>query len=158
LSTATNRLLKNYCGAGLRCCRSLKNSTYLRTPRVFARLRLASRPPHDVFQLSVRGACCLLITLALAGCAPLGLLYTDTVVPFSKKFDETPIGTKRCVIESQQIKEPITRYNIYAEWSWDFILTEAKKAGISDIYYMDKRTLSILFGVYKRESLRIYGD
>ena len=107
---------------------------------------------------AIKGARLLLVALVLTGCAPLGLLYTDTVVPFSKKFDETPIGTKRCVIDSHQIKEPITRYNIYAEWSLSYILNEAKKAGISDIYYMDKRTLSILFGIYKRESLLIYGD
>ena len=106
----------------------------------------------------VKGTRLLLLALALAGCAPFGLIYTDTVVPFSKKFDETPLGTKRCVIDSHQIKEPVTRYNIYAEWSLSHILTEAKKAGISDIYYMDKRTLSIFLGVYKRESLLIYGD
>ena len=107
---------------------------------------------------AIKGACCLLIALALAGCAPFGLIYSDTVVPYSKRFDDAPIGTKRCVIDSHQIKEPITRYNIYAEWSLSHILTEAKKAGISDIYYMDKRTLSILFGIYKHESLLIYGD
>jgi hypothetical protein len=107
---------------------------------------------------AIKGARLLLAALALAGCAPLGLLYSDTVVPYSKRFDNTPIGTKRCVIDSHQIKEPISRYNIYAEWSLSHILTEAKKAGISDIYYMDKRTLSILLGIYKRESLLIYGD
>lgn len=28
-----------------------------------------------------------------------------------------------------------------------------ERGGISEIYYMDKRTVSILLGVYKRESL-----
>jgi hypothetical protein len=107
---------------------------------------------------AIKGVRFLLVALVLTGCAPLGLIYTDTVVPFSKKFDETPIGTRRCVIDSHQIKEPISGYNIYAEWSFRYILNEAQKAGISDIYYMDKRTLSILFGIYKRESLLIYGD
>jgi hypothetical protein len=107
---------------------------------------------------AIKGTLFLLVSLVFAGCAPLGLLYSDTVAPYSTKFHETPIGTRRCVIDSHQIKEPITRYNIYAEWSMSYILNEAQKAGINDIYYMDKRTLSILFGIYKRESLLIYGD
>jgi hypothetical protein len=97
----------------------------------------------------------LLTALLLGGC---GLLYTDTTMPYSSKFGETPVGTKRCVIDSHQIKEPVTRYNLYAEWSADHILSEARKAGIKDIYYMDKRTFSILLGIYKRESLILYGD
>jgi len=48
-----SRLLKIYCGANLRRCRSLKTSTYRGTPRLFARLRLASWSPHDVFQQPV---------------------------------------------------------------------------------------------------------
>ena len=107
---------------------------------------------------AIKAARLLLVALVLAGCAPLGLLYSNTVVPYSKEFSETPIGTKRCVIDNYQIKEPISGYNIYAEWSWSYILSEAQKAGISDIYYMDKKTLSILFGTYKHESLLIYGD
>jgi len=107
---------------------------------------------------AIKAARLLLVALVLAGCAPLGLLYSNTVVPYSKKFSETPIGTKSCVIDLHQIKEPISGYNIYAEWSWRYILNEAQKAGIRDIYYMDKKTLSILFGTYKHESLLIYGD
>ncbi|HXV21168.1 MAG TPA: TRL domain-containing protein [Desulfuromonadales bacterium] len=62
------------------------------------------------------------------------------------------------MIRSHQIKEPVTGRSIYAEWSADLILREAQKAGIKEIYYMDKRTLSILVGIYKRESLIVYGD
>lgn len=97
--------------------------------------------------------------LLLAGCAPpYGLIYSDTVAPYSTKFNETPAGTRRCVISSHQIREPVTGRNIYAEWTSSFILNEARKAGITEIYYMDKRTLSVLFGIYRRESLLIYGD
>lgn len=62
------------------------------------------------------------------------------------------------MISSHQIKEPVTGSNIYAEWSTDLILREAKNAGIKEIYFMDKKTLSILLGIYKRESLLVYGD
>ena len=67
--------------------------------------------------------------LLLAGCAPpFGLLYSNMTVPYSTKFTETPTGTKRCVINNHQVKEPVTGYNIYAEWSWDYIVKEAEKA------------------------------
>jgi hypothetical protein len=105
-----------------------------------------------------------LAALLLTACGPIGLgnpiglIYSDTVVPYSRRFDATPAGTKHCVINSHQVREPISGYNIYAEWSTGYILNEARKAGIKNIYYMDKRTLSFLIGIYKRESLLIYGD
>ncbi|HEY6873793.1 MAG TPA: hypothetical protein VI298_13805 [Geobacteraceae bacterium] len=97
----------------------------------------------------------LLAASLVTGC---GLLYTNMVEPYSAKFDRTPVGAKRCVITSHQIKEPVTGANVYVEWTASFILNEAHKAGIEKIHYMDKRTLSVLLGIYKRESLIIYGD
>jgi hypothetical protein len=107
---------------------------------------------------AIRVVFSLLGVLLLTGCAPFGLIFTNTVVPYSKEFKGTQVGTKRCVINNYQVKEPVTGFNLYAEWSTSFILDEARKAGIKDIYYIDKKTLSILGGVYKRESLIIYGD
>jgi hypothetical protein len=92
------------------------------------------------------------------GCTPYGRIYSDTTVPYSKVFRETPVGTKRCVLHDYQIKEPVTGLNISAEWTAERIKSEANKSGIKDIYYIDQRTFSILFGIYKRKSLLIYGD
>ena len=100
----------------------------------------------------------ILIALLLSGCAPTGIIYSDTVFPYSKNFNTTPVGSKKCEINMHHVKEPISGYNIYVEWSTDYILTEARKAGIKDIYYIDKRIFSILKGIYKRETLIIYGD
>jgi len=47
---------------------------------------------------------------------------------------------------------------MYVEWSNDYISKEARKAGINNIYYIDKKTLSIFRDVFKREKLVIYGD
>ncbi len=115
--------------------------------------RTIERPPRC--RPSVRSASLLVATFLLSGC---GLLYTNQIEPYSGKFDRTPVGTKRCVITSHQIKEPVTGASIYVEWTSSFILSEARKAGIKDIYYMDKKTLSVLLGIYKRESLIVYGD
>lgn len=108
---------------------------------------------------ATNGLCSLLLALLLTGCSPLrGLIYSHTTVPYSSTFRETPVGTKHCLIRSHQIREPLSGRSIYAEWSTDLILGEARKAGIKEIYSMDKRTLSILLGIYKRETLLVYGD
>lgn len=96
--------------------------------------------------------------LVLSGCIPSGILYTKKTAPYSREFRETPVGAKQCIIRNHQIKEPVTGYNLYTEWTSSYILDEARKAGIKDVYYVDKQTFSILFGIYKRESLIIYGD
>ena len=106
----------------------------------------------------IKRALCLLCFLSLMGCTPYGRIYSDTTVPYSKVFRETPVGTKRCVLNDYQIKEPVTGFNISAEWTAERIKSEANTAGIKDIYYIDQRTFSILFGIYKRKSLLIYGD
>lgn len=109
---------------------------------------------------AIKGTCSLLAAVFLTGCVsfPPGLIYSNTVVPYSARFDETPVGTKSCEISNYQVREPVSRLNMYAEWSTSFILEEARKAGITNIYYMDKKTLSILSGVFKHESLIVYGD
>ena len=94
----------------------------------------------------------------LTGCAPVGLLYSNTVVPYSEEFNATSVGSKSCTIKANQIKEPVTGYSLSAEWTTSYILQEAKKAGISDIDYIDKRTLSILNGLYRHETLIVHGD
>jgi TRL-like protein family len=108
--------------------------------------------------MAIKPCCLLPALLALAGCAPVGLLYSNTVIPYSEEFHVTPVGTKTCAIKANQIKEPVTGYGVSAEWTTSYLLREAKKAGISDIDYIDKRTLSILNGLYKRETLIVHGD
>ncbi len=96
--------------------------------------------------------------LLLSGCVRDGIIYTHKIEPYSKKFNATPVGSKQIIINTHQIKEPASGYNLYAEWTTQFIFNESRRAGINEIYYMDKQTLSVLFGIYKRESIVVYGD
>jgi TRL-like protein family len=100
----------------------------------------------------------LLCVSVLTGCGTFGIIYSNTVIPYSEEFRETPVGTKRCVIEDYQLSEPLTRVTLAAEWSTNYILAEAKKAGIKDVYYIDIKTVSILLGIYKNKTLIIYGN
>ncbi|MGZ6220302.1 MAG: TRL domain-containing protein [Syntrophales bacterium] len=94
----------------------------------------------------------------LTGCGTFGIIYSSTVVPYSEEFKETPVGTKRCVINDYQLSEPLTRVSLVTEWSTNHISAEAAKAGIKDVYYIDVKTVSILLGIYKHKTLIIYGD
>jgi hypothetical protein len=100
----------------------------------------------------------MLCVLSVAGCAPVGLLYADTVTPYSRNFRETPVGSKTCVIDEYQLKEPVTRVGLSAQWTTEVILTETRKAGIKEIYSIDKRSVSVLLGIYKHDSLIVHGD
>ena len=103
-------------------------------------------------------ALCLLCVPVLTGCGTFGIIYSNTVVPYSQEFKETPVGTKSCVIDDYQLTEPLTRVAVAADWSTNYILVEAEKAGVKDIHYIDIKTVSILLGIYKHKSLIIYGD
>lgn len=105
-----------------------------------------------------RALFCIAGAAFLTGCATYGAIYADTVAPYTENFRETPVGSKRCVIHDYQLREPLTRVKLSAEWTTDVILNESRKAGITEIYYMDMRTVSILFGIYRHKSLLVYGD
>ena len=119
----------------------------------------------------IKRAICLFCLIVLAGCAvgryasealtnsaPYGKIYTDITVPYTKVFYATPPGTKSCILNDHQIKDPVTGLNLNAEWTMDLIKSEATKAGIKEIYYIDQRTFSILFGIYKHKTLIVYGE
>lgn len=108
----------------------------------------------------IKGVVSLLLFLLLCGCAKMqiALLYSNTVAPYSEEFAATPTGSKRCVINTHEIKDPLSGYSLTAEWSTSKILEQAHQAGIKKIDYIDLKTISILNGVYRRESLIVYGD
>jgi hypothetical protein len=105
-----------------------------------------------------RSALCFFGAVLLSGCAPYGAIYSDTISPYTENFRATPVGSKRCVIHDYQLREPLTRLRLSAEWTTDVIVNETRKAGITEIYYMDIRTVSVLFGIYRQKSLLVYGD
>ena len=100
------------------------------------------------------------LALLLTGCAATapGRLYTNVIRPHSTDFRVTPVGTKRCVLDEHRLKEPVSGYGVTVEWSMDRIRSEAQKAGITNIYYTEVQTVSILMGTYRRRRLIIHGD
>ena len=101
------------------------------------------------------------LLLYLAGCsmAGPGRLYTHVTLPYSRDFNSTPLGARQCVLKAtHHLREPVSGYGVTVEWSADQIQAAARRAGISQISYMDLQTTSFVLGIYTRQKLIIYGD
>ncbi|HSH13636.1 MAG TPA: hypothetical protein VLA15_07800 [Desulfurivibrionaceae bacterium] len=102
--------------------------------------------------------------LLISGCSGLGTtiaqgnLYTKVIRPYSTDFRNSPVGSKRCVLDEHQLREPVSGYGVSVEWSTDRILAGAQAAGISRISYTEMESMSFLLGIYRRQRLIIYGD
>lgn len=101
-----------------------------------------------------------MLVLCLAGCSMSGpgRLYSNVTLPFSKDFNNTPKGSKQCILTDHRIKEPASGYGMTVEWSTNQIQAAAREAGIENVYYMDIHTISYVLGIYTRRELIIYGD
>ncbi len=87
-----------------------------------------------------------------------GILYTHVILPYSPDFNNTPVGSKQCVLEQHRFREPVSGYDVTVEWSADRISSAAEEAGITHITCMDEQTISFLLGIYTRRKLIVYGD
>lgn len=87
-----------------------------------------------------------------------GRIYTNKTIAYSDDFNKTPIGSKVCYIEDFKIKEPVSGYNINAEWMTSSVVEQARQSGISKIYFADVKVFSILMGIYSKNTLVVYGE
>jgi len=87
-----------------------------------------------------------------------GRLYTSKTVTFSEDFKETPVGSKVCYVDDFKVQEPISGYNVNAQWMTSSVIEKARQAGITKIYYADLKVFTVLMGVYSKKTLVIYGD
>jgi hypothetical protein len=105
----------------------------------------------------IRGLSILLLLSTMTSCAP-GLLYTDIIRPECKDLRGTKLGTKSARGGSHKIEIPTTRIDLGTEWRSRAIGDIAKANGIEVVYGCDKRTLSILAGLYRKREIIIYGE
>ena len=98
------------------------------------------------------------LLLLLSGCVSRPMLYSHVTEPATKKFQQTPVGSKQCLVHGYRVREPFTGHGISAEWDTHYLNQVALQAGITNVYYADIETLSIFFQIYQRRTLIIYGD
>ena len=94
----------------------------------------------------------------LSGCASDPLLFGLMTKPETTEFRHTPVGTKSCVLSSYKVREPVSGYGVSAEWDASHVKAAALKAGITNVYFTDMKTLSVLGGIYRQRMLIVYGD
>lgn len=87
-----------------------------------------------------------------------GGIYSCTVEPYTEDFRRTPVGSKRAIVEDFKVREPVSGYGISAEWGVRAVRDAACAAGMTNIYYADIETLSILSDLFRRRRLIVYGD
>jgi hypothetical protein len=115
-------------------------------------LSLGSKLKNCIAGLSI-----LILLSSMTSCAP-GLLYTDIIRPECKDLRGTTLGIKSARGGSHKIEIPTTRIDLATEWRSRAIGEIAKAHGIDTVYACDKRTLSILAGLYRKREIIIYGE
>lgn len=88
----------------------------------------------------------VLVSLLLSGC-----LYADYKAPYDFYIDKAALGAKE------------GRASVYSvlwlvSWGDQGIPAAAKNGGITTVNHMDSETFQILFGIYTRQTIVVYGD
>jgi len=97
-----------------------------------------------------RCATCLSILLLLM---PLlqGCIYTNTIVPLDKDLQETQLGNRTGRSSYQSILWMVA-------WGDAGTQAAARDGGITTLQCADMEILSILFGLYYKETTIVYGN
>ncbi len=95
--------------------------------------------------------------LLLSSCAR-GLLYTNTITPACTDMRGSTIGAATVSGGSYKIEVPTGRIDLTAEWDSRAIAEVAKRNGITKIHACDKKTFSILLGIFRKDEIIIYGE
>ncbi len=104
----------------------------------------------------------LLCALLLGACGCVethGLLYTQTTAPYKMPYETVGrTAAKSCSVDITRIEEPVSGFGLNVMWT-DRVVAEAmRKAGMAEVRYADVQTLSVVFGVYSRRRLVLYGE
>lgn len=113
---------------------------------------------------------CVLVLFCFSGCYH-GFLYDSTTEPIvtnvrgikisesgEKVRKSTLRGLQMAELSTEQFREPVTSLRISAEWKSRAIGDAVKRFGMNEVYYADLHRFSILGGLYKRDTIRVWGD
>ena len=84
--------------------------------------------------------------LALSGCA-----YVNTKTPLDVDLDQTTLGQKSGVAEARSILWLVA-------WGDASYAAAAKNGGITTLRHADQEVFNVLFGLYTRYRVVVYGD
>ena len=84
--------------------------------------------------------------LTLSGCA-----YVNTKIPLDMDLDQTTLGQKSGVAEARSVLWLVA-------WGDASYAAAAKNGGITTLRHADQEVFSVLFGLYTRYRVVVYGD
>jgi hypothetical protein len=87
-----------------------------------------------------------LMSLSASAC-----VYTDIKIPLDTNLEETKLGTKTGESTSQSVLWLVA-------WGDSGTQAAAKDGGITTILHADQKVFSVLFGLYSRRTVVVYGD
>jgi hypothetical protein len=102
----------------------------------------------------------LLAALAPLGGCMTGLIYTHTVVPLTTNFrGGTPVFTGKLNEGESDVKDLRIPWPVSMDVRWhsNAIGDIAKREGIEEIYYADIEHLSVLFAIWRQDTVHVYG-
>jgi hypothetical protein len=102
----------------------------------------------------------LLAALAPLGGCMTGLIYTHTVVPLTTNFRAgTPVFTGKLNEGESDVKDLRIPWPVSMDVRWhsNAIGDIAKREGIEEIYYADIEHLSVLFSIWRQDTVHVYG-
>ena len=99
------------------------------------------------------GLSILALVLVLTGCTS-GLIYTHITTPLDVNLNNTPVFTGRTGTAKGDTKR--IRYYVDIEWDSNAIGDIMKRAGLTEVYYADLETLSVL-GIWTQRYVIVYG-
>ena len=103
------------------------------------------------------GALVLLAFAPVACMRPVGLLYSDMTLPYDLNMNATPIGSKAQSLEINIVKYPINE-SLQIDWASNAVGDIMRKYGMKKAYFADKRSFSLLLGLFGQETVIVSGD
>lgn len=102
-------------------------------------------------------SCFLTVLLLMSQGCVRGAIYQDITVPFSVDMDRTPLDLNTGTASLHRLREPFSGAGVGVEWnSYGFgdasVQGELKEASIADL-----RQQSVLFGIWRRDTLILRG-
>src|SRR5262245_41547913 len=96
--------------------------------------------------------------LPLCGCMT-GVIYTHTFEPLQTNFHGQPVFRGKLERGESDIKDLRIPWPVSLEFRWhsNAIGDIAEREGLEEIYYADIEHLSILFSIWRQDTVHIYG-
>jgi len=102
----------------------------------------------------------LLVLVSCSGCGLIsrGLLYTDTKQPLCTDLRGTTLGSKSASGATKRVEIPTTKIDVSTEWDSRAIGDIGHAQGIKTVHGCDSRRQSYVLGIWRKDSVVIYGE